>query len=67
MNKSLFRSCILLITYTIILISAVVKIDWVLSFITNFFIILSPFLIGIVIAFILNRPVKFFKDLGSFI
>lgn len=61
MNKDLFKSCILLITYTIILISAVVKIDWVSNFITDFFIILSPFLIGIVIAFILNRPVKFFQ------
>jgi predicted PurR-regulated permease PerM len=65
MDRSLFKNCILLITYTIILILAVVKIDWVLSFITNIFIILSPFLIGIMIAFILNRPAKFFQRIGG--
>jgi len=61
MNKSLFKSCILLITYTILLVAAIVKLDSVLAFISNFFILLSPLFIGIVIAFILNRPVKFFN------
>ena len=60
-TRQLFKSCIWLITYCILLVAALIKIDIVTSFISKIFLILSPLFIGIAIAFVLNRPYKFFK------
>lgn len=63
MNKKLFKSNILLITYAVILIVAIVKIDFILLAFFKFFEILSPICIGIAVAFVLNRPFEFFKKI----
>jgi predicted PurR-regulated permease PerM len=61
MKKKLFKSNILLITYAVILIVTIVKIDIVLLSFSKVFEILSPIFIGIAIAFVLNHPFEFFK------
>jgi predicted PurR-regulated permease PerM len=63
MNKDLFKSYILLITYSILLIATIVKIDLVFWSIARIFAVLSPIFIGIALAFILNRPFEFFKKI----
>jgi len=68
MNKKLFKSCILLISFSILLVLTVIKIDLVFSFIAKVLIILSPLFIGMSLAFILNRPFEFFKKIyGSIV
>lgn len=60
MNKKLFRSLILLITYTILLVTLLGNQATVFSFIGQTIHVLKPILFGCVIAFILNQPCKFF-------
>ncbi len=61
MNKNIYKSWILLITYSVLLITLIVKIDVVLSFVGQIFTVLIPLFIGVALAFILNRPFKLFK------
>lgn len=65
MDKKLFRSILLLITVSIVLIAAVVKIDWILGLISTCFSLLAPLFIGIATAFILNPICNFMIDLFS--
>lgn len=60
MNKKLFRSLLLLITYTILLVTLLGNQATVFSFIGQTIHVLKPILFGCVIAFILNQPCKFF-------
>lgn len=60
MDKKLFKSIILLITYCIFLIAIIVKIDVLAGVFANGIRILSPLFIGVAIAFVLKRPYKFF-------
>ncbi len=60
MDKKLFKSCILLILFCLLLVTIVVKFDVFIQFIKTFFAVLTPLFIGIAIAFILNRPYCFF-------
>ncbi len=63
MDKKMMKSVILIITYCILLVAILVKID---LFINGFFrgmTILVPVFIGIAIAFILNRPYKIILEL----
>jgi len=61
MNKNLFKKCILLITYTVLLVALIVKIDLVLGFVSTVLKLLTPIFIGLALAFILNRPYNFFE------
>lgn len=65
MDKKLFRSLILLVTIAIVLVAAVVKIDWILHLISTCFSLLAPLFIGILTAFIVNPIYNFFYDLLS--
>lgn len=60
MDKKLFKSLILLITYSVVLVALIVKIDTVLGWVDAAMIALRPIFIGFAIAFILNRPCNFF-------
>lgn len=60
MNKKTFKGIMLLITYFILLVAIVVKIDMVLNFFSKILFIFTPLFIGIAIAFILCRPYEFF-------
>lgn len=60
MDKKLFRSLLLLITYAIILVAVIVKLDAVTGWLNGVLAAFQPLIIGGVIAFILNRPCGFF-------
>ncbi len=63
MDKKLFRSLLLLITYAIVLVALIVKLDAVTGWLGGVAGAFRPLVIGGVIAFILNRPCNFFARL----
>lgn len=60
MERRLFRSILLLITYTVLLILFIVKFDAVVGGVGSLFTALRPLLIGFAIAFVLHKPCNFF-------
>ena len=60
MDKKVMKNIFLLITYFILLLVAVVKIDFLIGIIIKSIQIMWPIFIGVTIAFILNRPYNFF-------
>ena len=60
MDKKLFRSLVLLITYAVVLVAVIVKIDAVGTWLGGVLSAFKPLMVGLVIAFILNRPCNFF-------
>ena len=62
MSKKLFRSIILLITFAVLLAVAVSRLDILFAALKAIVAILKPFLVGLIIAYILNRPTMFFHD-----
>lgn len=60
MEKGLFKKLALLITYVVVLVAVIVKIDAVGAWVSNVLSAFSPLFIGFAIAFILNRPCNFF-------
>lgn len=60
MNKKMIKSLLLLITYCVLLLVIIVKIDVVIGAIGKGIHMLTPIFIGIAIAFVLNRPYNFF-------
>jgi len=65
MDKKLFKSLILLVTYVAVLVLIVVNFGEMWGLGKKVFSQLEPLLIGFVIAFILNRPCRFFRRLYS--
>lgn len=65
MDKKLFRSLILLITYTVLLILAILRFDQLGQLLGTVLGAFRPVLIGFAIAFVLNRPCRFFRRLYS--
>lgn len=63
MDKKLFRSLILLITYAVVLVAVIVKLDVVAGWLGGVLNAFRPLVIGAAIAFILNRPCAFFARL----
>lgn len=63
MDKKLFKSLILLITYTVILVAFVIRFDAVARWLGVVLSAFKPLLIGFAIAFVLNRPCNFFARL----
>ncbi len=60
MDRKLFRSILLIITYAVVLVMVLARLDVVggaLSYLLNLF---RPLLLGFAIAFVLNRPCRFF-------
>lgn len=60
MDKKVFRSILLLITYSILLAVLMIKIELVFVALKQLMRILTPLFIGIAIAFILSRPYNLF-------
>ena len=60
MEKKLFRSLILLITYGVVLVAVIVKLDAVGGWLGGVLAAFQPLIAGLVIAFILDRPCNFF-------
>ena len=63
MDKKLFRSLILLITYAVVLVAVIVKLDAVTGWLGGVIAAFQPLIIGGVIAFVLSRPCNFFARL----
>ncbi|NMA82898.1 MAG: AI-2E family transporter [Epulopiscium sp.] len=62
MDKKTFKSILFLITYCILLVVMIVKIDVLIAIFTKTIGILAPLFIGFAIAFVLNKPYNFFLD-----
>ena len=63
MDKKLFRSLLLLTTYSVVLVAVIVKLDAVMGWLGGVAGAFQPLIIGGVIAFILDRPCNFFARL----
>ena len=60
MDKKLFKQLILLITFSVVLVAFLVKLDAVGSWVSRMLGAFAPLFIGIAIAFVLHRPCNFF-------
>lgn len=65
MDKRMFKSIILLISFAVLLIFIVVKIDVIIATFGSLLAIFNPVIIGFALAFILNRPNMFFISVYS--
>lgn len=65
MNKAMMKKIILLITYTVLLIAVIVKLDAVTGWVKRVLGAFTPLFVGFAIAFILHRPCSFFARLYS--
>lgn len=65
MKDSDLRKKIIVITYAALLLFVVMKFEFVRGILGNVTHILSPFFLGIVLAFVLNKPMCFFERLLS--
>lgn len=61
MDRKLFRSLLLLITFTVLLILVIVKFDVLWDAIAGVLGVCKPLFIGLAIAFILTKPCAFFR------
>ena len=60
LNKNLLRSILLIITYSVVLVLVLVKIDLIWAVAAQILGALKPLFLGFAIAFVLNRPCTFF-------
>lgn len=60
MSQKLTNSILTIITYTVLLVLAIVQFDAIIALFDKFLSALTPFFIGFGIAFVLYRPCKFF-------
>ena len=63
MDKKLFKSILLIITYAVVLTIALIRLDVVAGAMGWALGLLKPLIIGFAIAFVLNRPCRFFHRL----
>lgn len=63
MDKKLFKQLILLITFSVVLVAFIVKLDAVWGWANNVLAAFEPIFIGFAIAFVLHRPCNFFTRL----
>lgn len=60
MSKRLMRSILLIITYTVLLVLALMRSDWIFGLLGQVLAGCQPLFLGFAIAFILNQPCTFF-------
>lgn len=60
MDKKLLRGLMLLITYTVLLILVLLRLDDLRGLLARVLEVLRPLLLGFALAFLLNRPCRFF-------
>ena len=63
MDKKLFKSILLIITYAVVLVVVLARLDAVSGAVLWALGLVKPLLIGFAIAFVLNRPCHFFNQL----
>ena len=59
MPKKWMQSILMIITYTVLLVLALVKFDWILALLGQVLSSCKPLFMGFAIAFVLNRPCAF--------
>ena len=65
MEKGMMKKLLLLITYAVVLVAVIVKIDTVSAWVKNVVTAFYPLFFGVVVAFVLYRPCNFFaRHLG---
>ncbi|MBR5495839.1 MAG: AI-2E family transporter [Oscillospiraceae bacterium] len=62
MDKKLFKNILLILTYCILLVFVIVKLDLFLSSVNRIIYALRPIIWGLAIAFVLNKPYSTLKD-----
>ena len=62
MKKHQFRNIMILITFTIVLIFFFIHLSDIWGILSNILRVLAPILYGLVIAYVLNYPYRFFQD-----
>ena len=60
MPKKWMQSVLMIVTYTVLLVLALVKFDWILALLGQVLSSCKPLFMGFAIAFVLNRPCAFF-------
>lgn len=60
LNKLTYKNILWIITYTVLLVLFVVKLDVVLAFLSKILSLLTPFAIAFAFAFVFNLPMRFF-------
>lgn len=65
MDKKLFKSILLIITYAVVLVMVLARLDVVSSGVRMLLDIFQPLIIGFALAFVLHRPCRFFQRLYS--
>ena len=65
MDKRLFRSILLIITYAVVLVMVLARLDVIGFALTQLLGLFRPLIIGFALAFILNRPCHFFFRMYS--
>ena len=65
MDKKLFRSILLIITYAVLLVMVLARLDVIGGALGTLLSVFKPLIIGFCLAFILNRPCQFFYRLYS--
>ncbi len=65
MDKKLFKSIILIITYAVLLVIILARLDVVFFGIGTVLSVFQPLIVGFCLAFVLNRPCQFFFRLYS--
>ena len=60
MDKKLFKSILLLITYTVVLVMVLSRLGLIAGGVAWVLGLVKPLLIGFALAFVLNRPCHFF-------
>ena len=65
MDKKLFKSILLLITYTVVLVMVLSRLGLIAGGVAWVLGLVKPLLIGFALAFVLNRPCHFFFRLSS--
>ncbi|MBQ2152727.1 MAG: AI-2E family transporter, partial [Clostridia bacterium] len=60
MSKGTFRSILSLIAFAAIMVLLLTRLDIFITVVQNIFKVLTPFLVGFVLAYVLNIPYMFF-------
>ena len=62
MSKSVFKSIVMLIAFAGLVTLLLTRLDLIALFFKEIFAVLTPFLVGFVLAYILNIPYQFFMN-----
>jgi len=62
LSKSVFKSIVMLIAFAGIVVLLLTKLDMIALVFKKIFAVLTPFLVGFIVAYVLNIPYQFFMN-----